>query len=115
MKPGNFTSKIRDVVVQQNAAIYKDLFVSTPISSASDPYWKRALALYNSLTLGQREVFFEIIRQTMVDTTSNIFAILDSETEDFALVSKTDLRKINGNLQDIFLEKEEQGRETALD
>ncbi|MEO6992963.1 MAG: transposase [Lacunisphaera sp.] len=116
MKPEDFARQFRDAVVQQNAAIYKDLFTSTPINSASDPYWKRALALHAALTPEQRAVLFEIMRQTMVDTVSNVFAILDGVSsldgckEDFVLASKTDPQKINGNLQDLFLEIEERDR-----
>ena len=116
MKPEDFATQLRDAVVQQNATIYKDLFASTPIDSASDPYWKRALALHAALTPEQRAVLFEIMRQTMVDTVSNVFAILDGVSsldgsrESFVLNSKTDPQKINGNLQDLFLEIEERER-----
>ena len=113
MKPEAFASKLRESVVQQNMAIYRDLFATTSINSLSDLYWKRALALHASLTPEQRSVLFEIMRQTMVDTVSNVFAILDGissldgSKEDFILASKTDPQKINGNLQDLFLEIEE--------
>jgi hypothetical protein len=116
MKPQDFASQLREAVVQQNSAIYKDLFASTPIKSASDPYWKRALALHAALTPEQRAVLFEIMRQTMVDTVSNVFAILDGVSsldgskEDFVLTSKTGPQKINGSLQDLFLEIEERDR-----
>jgi hypothetical protein len=116
MKPENFAAQLRIAVIEQNTAIYKDLFASTSKDSASDPYWKRALGLHAALTPEQRAVLFEIMRQTMVDTVSNVFAILDGVSsmdgskEDFVLASKTDPQKINGNLQDLFLEIEERDR-----
>ena len=114
MTPENFVSQVRSAVVQQNAAIYKDLFESTTPEAARDPYWKRALTLHRSLSEADRTVLFEIMRQVTVDTVSNLFAILDGVSalegprEDFALTSQSDNRKLNGNLQDMFLEAEEE-------
>src|SRR5688572_5330944 len=104
MTPENFVSQVRTAVVQQNAAIYKDLFDSTALEAARYPYWKRALTLHRSLSEADRAVLFEIMRQVTVDTVSNLFAILDGVTaledsrEDFVLTSQPDNRKLNGNL-----------------
>ena len=117
MTPEHFVSQVRSVVVQQNAAIYKDLFESTTPESASDAYWKRALTLHGSLSDADRAVLFEIMRQVTVDTVSNFFGILDGASalegprEDFVLTSQPDNRKLNGNLQDLFLEAEERERQ----
>ena len=66
---------------------------------------------------GDRAVLFEIMRQVTVDTVSNLFGILDGASalegprEDFVLTSQPDNRKLNGNLQDLFLEAEERERQ----
>jgi hypothetical protein len=117
MTPENFVTQVRSAVVDQNVAIYKELFESTAPDAASDPYWKRALTLYRSLNETDRLVLFEIMRQATVDTVSNIFAILDGVSalegprEDFALTTTSDRQKINGNLQDLFLEADERDRQ----
>jgi hypothetical protein len=117
MTPQDFISQIRATVVQQNAVIYKGLFESTRPEAARDPYWKRALTLHRSLSESDRAVLMEIIRQVTTDTVSNLFAILDGVStlegarEDFVLTSKSDNRKLNGNLQDLFLEAEEGERQ----
>jgi hypothetical protein len=117
MTPENFISQVRSVVVQQNASIYKDLFESTTPEGASDAYWKRALTLHRSLSDAERAVLFEIMRQVSVDTVSNLFGIIDGASalegprEDFVLTSQPDNRKLNGNLQDLFLEAEERERQ----
>lgn len=117
MTPENFVSKVRSAVVQQNATIDNDLFESTTPEGASDAYWKRALTLHRSLSDGDRAVLFEIMRQVRVDTVSELFGILDGSSalegprEDFALTSQPDNRKLNGNLQDLFLEAEERERQ----
>ena len=116
MTSEDFVSHVRSAVVQENPAIYKDLFESTTPETAHDPYWKRALTLYRSLNETDRAVLFEIMRRVTVDTVSNLFAILDGVSsleglrEEFVLTSRSDNMRLNGNLQDVFLEAEEQGR-----
>jgi hypothetical protein len=117
MTPEDFVSKVRSAVLQQNADIDKDLFESTTPESASDAYWRRALALHRSLRDADRAVLFEIMRQVRVDTVSELLGILDGSSalegprEDFVLTSQPDDRKLNGNLQDLFLEVEERDRQ----
>ncbi|MCW5748880.1 MAG: hypothetical protein KIT36_22010, partial [Alphaproteobacteria bacterium] len=43
----------------------------------SDPYFKRALTLFGSLTSQQKEVLFEIMRQVCVDTAVRILSVID--------------------------------------
>lgn len=117
MTPENFVTQVRKAVVDENAAIYKDLFESTAPDAASDPYWKRALSLYGSLDEAGRRVLFEIMRQTSVDTVSNMLAVLDGVSalegprEDFILTTSSDPQQINGSLQDLFLEADERDRQ----
>jgi hypothetical protein len=112
MTSEDFVAQIRSAVVEQNVASYKQVFESTPPERASDPYWKRALTLYRSLDEPSRLVLLEIMRQAAVDTVSNLFGILDGSNavdprEDYVLATATNPQKINGDLQDLFLEAEE--------
>jgi hypothetical protein len=113
MKPKDFVVGLRAAVIDENIAIYRDLFASTPIEKASDAYWKRALALFNSLSPEQQEVFFEVVRQIAVDTTSNVLGMIDGvnslEGMDAGLVLTYDNKKepLNGDLQSLFLVEEE--------
>ncbi len=114
MKPEDFVKKIRESILDENVGIYKDLFNSTSVDEASDEYWKEALRFYGKLNSEERETLFKIIRQVSVDTISNLFGVLDGVTclddqgEDFTLTIGDDGKgKINGDLQDIFLEIEE--------
>ncbi|MDX2080386.1 MAG: hypothetical protein SFU53_06335 [Terrimicrobiaceae bacterium] len=117
MTPENFVTQLRKAVVDENIAIYRDLFESTAPDAASDPYWKRALSFYDSLDEAGRRVLFEIMRQTSVDTVSNLLAVLDgvsaldSAREDFVLRTSSDPQQINGSLQDLFLEADERNRQ----
>ncbi|MGO4368781.1 hypothetical protein [Pseudomonas sp. PAB10] len=113
MNPKDFVIGLKTTVVDENILIYKDLFSNTPIEDATDAYWKRALTLFNSLPIEQREVFFEIIRQTMVDTTSNILGIMDGVStfdgadDEFSLTYGKNNDTLTGDLQSLFLAEEE--------
>jgi len=112
MTPKAFASGLMRGVVDENVSIYRDLFSQTSAADASDPYWKRALALFGSLTDEQRTIFFEIVRQVSIDTVSNILGVLDGvnpidEGEaTFTLISGNG-QKINGDLQSFFLIEDE--------
>jgi hypothetical protein len=113
MNPKDFVIGLKTTVIEENLNIYKELFSSTPIKDVTDEYWRRSLTLFNSLPAEQREVFFEVIRQTMVDTTSNILGIIDGvsvindESDDFSLTYGNDKKSLTGDLQSLFLAEEE--------
>lgn len=106
MNAEQFTAQIKASVVEENVRIYRDLFENT--ENATDPYWQRALAFYRSLDESQKEVFFEVIRQTIIDTVSSLFAVIDGVTYldgqdgDCSLTCGPD--QLSGELQDHFLE-----------
>ena len=68
MTPESFVSEVRSAVVEQNTAIYKELFGSETVESASDPYWKRALGLYASLSESDRRILFEIMMRIPIES-----------------------------------------------
>lgn len=109
-----FINRIRAEIIDQNLAIYRDLFANTDEASASDPYWKRALGLHASLNDEQRAVLFQIVRQVMVDTTSNLLGVLDcvnwleGQSEGFKLTTENGTEKLNEGLQDLLLGMEEE-------
>ena len=111
MTPQKFVSQLRKEVVDENAAIYRGLFLNTPIKKASDPYWKRALELFGHLSAEQKEVFHEVIRQVVVDTTSNVLGLVDGvntlQDVNGELELRLDGKKISGDLQSLFLVEEE--------
>lgn len=111
MTPNDFVGALRRSVIDANAGIYRDLFTGTDPAKASDPYWRRALTLFSSLAEDEREVFFEVVRQIAVDTTSNLLGVIDgvSSIGPLAGVELRDGRgdKLSGDLQDLFLAAEE--------
>ncbi|WP_028622117.1 hypothetical protein [Pseudomonas sp. Ant30-3] len=109
MNPKDFVIGLKTAVIDENIMIHKDLFSSTSMSDATDEYWKRAIALFNSIPAEQRNVFLEVIRQIMVDTTSNILGIMDGvntidgANDDFSLTYGKDGNNLTGDLQGLFL------------
>lgn len=111
MTPKDFVDGLYATIVEEISEIYRNLFVNTEIEGSSDPYWKNSLAFFNALSVDQREVFLNVVRQVIVDTTSNVLGIIDGANGlpnyngEFKLFS--DGNELSGDLQNIFLTKEE--------
>jgi len=113
MTPEKFVEGVLKTVIEEGVKSYKEIFADP--GEVTDEYWKRVLDLYRSLSPAQRKVILEIMRQVEIDTVSEIFGILDGtnaingKVEDFELIHKTSKAsvRLNGDLQDLFLEKTE--------
>lgn len=114
MNQQEFVKHIRSEIIDQNLLIYRDIFATTNPANVSDPYWTRALDLYFKLDDAGKAVLFQIIRQIMVDTTSNLLGVLDGvngfhgQTEGYKLTTVTGNEKLNDGLQDLLLAMEEE-------
>jgi hypothetical protein len=113
MSPEEFVAGLRSDVIDNNLTIYKRLFSENTPEDATDPYWKRALALFMKLDPEDQAVLFEIIRETMVATTSTVLGVLDgvnSVNQRFVRFSVADDRgnRLSGDLQDLFLQQEQE-------
>ncbi len=115
MHDQGFIAGIRKEVIDSNLETYKELFGQTSPEAATDPLWQTALRFFRALDETQREALFRIIRQLMVDTVSNVLAILDGvswlegQEGDFELLLAGE--NIAGSLQDQFLAAEEEEAE----
>jgi hypothetical protein len=75
---------------------------------------KEILSLFKNLTKEQKASFLNFSRLIQVNTVSHIFGILDGSTyldesrQSFILKTETGEDIINGDLQDLFLEIEEE-------
>lgn len=112
MNSNDFVTSLKKSVIDENLSIYKDLFTKTSADKISDEYWKKALTLFNSLNHEQQETVFQIIRQIMVDTTSNLLGIIDGTsyiegTDEELELTYGKNNRLSGDLQSIFLASEE--------
>lgn len=102
-----FVEKINKYIIDENDKIYRELFTNTKIENVKDEYWKQAQLLFNSLSEENKEVFFKIIHQIMVDTISTLLGTIDGVIDlgyddfDFSLKEKDNV--LSGDLQDYFL------------
>ena len=75
------------------------------------------MGLIKQLRDADQTILLSIFRQTIVDTLSNVFAVLDGVAclpgyrEDFVLRYGADPAPLNGGLQDLFLAAEEEFEE----
>ncbi|MEN8321350.1 hypothetical protein [Acinetobacter junii] len=114
MNSQEFAEKINEYVVDENLILYKKLFFNTKIEDVKDPYWLKAQSLFDSLPEENKEVFFEIIHQIMVDTISTFLGVLDGTSDlgeaDDEFNLKNGDEVLDGCLQDEFLCLIEQNR-----
>lgn len=103
-----FIRSVYKTVVEGGKNIYRDLYENTEITERTVKYWKNALKLYHALDDNQKNVFINIIEQTMVDTISSIFGVLDGSStldgEEFEFEVKINGISTEDELQDTFLE-----------
>lgn len=113
MSPEKFIDGVLKTVVENGVASYKEIFADP--GEVTDEYWMRVFDLYRSLSAAHRKVVLEIMRQAQIDAVSEIFGILDGTNqingtfEEFDLIHKTRKSsvRLNGDLQDLFLERTE--------
>lgn len=102
-----FVKSVYETVVEENKNLYKHLFETTIVDKRTDEYWRQSLNLYNSLSTENKEALINIIKQTMIDTISNMFGIIDgsSTLKDSNIDAKLLLDGVDteGELQDLFL------------
>jgi hypothetical protein len=115
MTPQDFVNRLQFSVVEENMEIYRGLFASTSVELASDIHWKHALRFFADLSPDQQEIFFDVIRQVIVDTTSNLLGIVDGVNTLEGVVDTFELscggtHKLSGDLQSIFLASDEMSR-----
>lgn len=113
MNPDEFVTQVRNSVVDEGAETYRVLLETTPIADATDPHWRALLGLYGRLPEADRKILRDVVRQVAVGTVSSLFGIIDGsssmegQTKGFELLCPKSRRRLDGSLQDLFLEMEE--------
>ncbi|WP_421379672.1 transposase [Bacillus salacetis] len=96
-------------LVEDSLMDYKSIYQKTDITDVANPYYKEAITLFQELSKEQQKVLFKIINQTQIDTVSHFLGILDGTSTlesniDFLLTLEDRQTKLNGDLQDYFIE-----------
>lgn len=111
-----FTKDIYKGLVSNRVELYQHMYDTLTEEVNGDAYWNNLKGLYDTLTRQQKEVFFSVIRQTMIDTISGVFGVLDGssnldgDTYDCNVI--IDGVDMENDLQDYFLSYVEVEKET---
>lgn len=113
MNTNEFVQKVYAEIIEGGDTGYRELFSTTKVESVTDPYFKKVLPFFHSLSKEQREILFLIMRQVAVDTLSALFGVLDGVSEIDEQVIEFDLSpgEGQGKLRDIqahFLEYDDE-------
>ena len=103
----NFVKSIYKTLVEDGKEIYRDLYDNTKVTEGTVDYWKNALELYHSFDDKQKDVFMNIVKQTIIDTISSVFGVLDGSStlsgEDYEFEVRINGISTEDELQDTFL------------
>lgn len=111
MKPEEFVQLIRkeaseDTTRNYMAAINRD-------DESENPSWELFKKIHSELSDEKRSMLWDFVRMVQSDCVSSVLSILDNQT--YPAIQKVDLKLthgdeiINGDLCDIYWEKEEEG------
>lgn len=75
-----FVKRVYKTVVEEGCDSYREIYENTEIEESNDIYYKKALEFYKAMDNDKKEIFLDVIRQTMIDTISHIFGILDGSS-----------------------------------
>ena len=85
--------------------------LKTPLAETTDPLYREVIALHNALTARQQKALVGFARQAFIDGVSTVLGVLDGTTQadrqgfwDLNLTHGARKKKLNGYLQDYFLE-----------
>lgn len=108
MKPEELVKILHRDVIKGNLELYQSLLDTT--NEATDTVWKGILPIYINFSREEKEIFLKFLKIIEINTLSHVLGILDGTTyadgieQDFILTVENDNRKINEDLQDLFLE-----------
>ena len=98
---------------------YRDV-LKTPLAETTDPLYRDVITLHNLLTPRQRKILAAFGRQGFIDGVSTVLGVLDGSSElrrhgsvDLELVLRGRKKKLNGSLQDYFLEAIERSERSS--
>ncbi|UWX60372.1 hypothetical protein N0B40_18475 [Chryseobacterium oranimense] len=108
MKPEELVKILKRDVIEENIDLYQNLLDTT--SEATDPIWKGILPIYINLSKNEKAIFLKFLRIVEINTLSHVLGIFDGTTytegidDEFMINIEGKKEKLNGDLQNLFLE-----------
>lgn len=105
-----FAESLSSDLIQELCDDYISLLEEYPIENATDKYWIEILGLYRKESDHVRALLLKIMRRTMIDTVSTVLGVIDGESNlgnksyNFIILDKKSGEKVNGELQEMFLQ-----------
>lgn len=103
-----FIKRIYNTIVIENIEIYKNQFETSIQSDNIGDYTRKCLEMYAMLSEEQKQLMLEILKNVIIDTTSNVFGILDGSSTlnggDMDIKVEINGQDSEDELQDTFLE-----------
>lgn len=107
MNEKKLVKELKKLIIDENVNYYKDLLENYDEKEATDEYWSELLPFYRGLALENQALVIKLIKQTAIDTVSNVLGVVDGVV-DFPMEVKFINVNNNGvfedDLQDLFLE-----------
>lgn len=114
MKAEELVKILNKEVIEKNLSLYQDLLDNT--NEASDPVWKGIVPMYINFSRHEKEIFLKFLKIVEINTLSHVLGILDGTNHvdeienNFILTIENSDKKINEDLQELFLELIEEER-----
>jgi hypothetical protein len=111
MTSEKFVSDIRQQIIINGMEFYRRDF--NTITESKDEAWQVALDIYHQLPNDKKDKFLGFIRLVISNSVSHFLGIIDGASflnenrDEVILLDKETNQKLNDDLQDLFLEKEE--------
>lgn len=102
-----FTKDVYNSLVLDRTDIYRRMYNSMTEETGGDEYWSDLKEFYDTLSDRQKEVFFRVIKQTIIDSISGVFGVLDGSSNLGGTTYECDVMvdgvDMEHDLQDYFL------------
>jgi hypothetical protein len=109
-----FVNLLKKIALTDGMKDYENIYrtMQNHMGDAKELDGIRSLQFFGELSDNQRDVFFLVMRQTIVDTLSITLAVIDGistrDGEGVRLISEADEKILSGDLQTILLNSEEE-------
>lgn len=110
MNPKQLAKAFMKYIVLENLEIYRRHFIGTALSRDMSDDRKALLKFLSGLDKNEIDIVFRLIKAVETDTVSNMLGVLDGSTtlgaldKDFVLTYDGSTAKLNGSLQEYFLQ-----------
>ncbi len=110
-----FTKDVYNSLVLDRTDAYRRMYNSMTEETGGDEYWADLKEFYDTLSTRQKEVFFRVIKQTIIDSISGVFGVLDGSSNLSGTTYECDVMvdgvDMEHDLQDYFLSYVEEAKQ----